>query len=148
MNRHTLFLTLCMVGVWAPTHAQNVDTGVVRLPQDIIYKGLAGSPQHVTLFGDPSQPDLYVERIRFLPTMKVMPHWHPDAVRAPAHFTSPLANNGTRASSRPIPPARYIPNPRERRIMHGKDGEVILQVTAIGPTGNVPSCTKPIASTE
>ena len=55
MNRHTatLFLSLCMVGVWAPAHAQNVDTGVVRFPQDIIYKGLAGSPQHVTLFGDP-----------------------------------------------------------------------------------------------
>jgi len=124
MNRHTatLYLCLCMVGVWAPAHAQNVDTGVVRFPQDIIYKGLAGSPQHVTLFGDPSQPGLYVDRIKFLPGTKVMPHWHPDAVRTVlivSGTTSPLANNGTRASSRPIPPARYIPNPRERRIMHG-----------------------------
>ena len=42
MNRHTatLYLCLCMVGVWAPAHAQNVDTGVVRFPQDIIYKDL------------------------------------------------------------------------------------------------------------
>ena len=43
MNRHTatLFLSLCMLGVWAPAHAQNVDTGVVRFPQDIICKGPA-----------------------------------------------------------------------------------------------------------
>jgi hypothetical protein len=83
MNRRTatLFLTLCMVGAWAPTHAQNVDTVVVRFPQDVIYKGLAGTPQHATLFGDSSQPGLYVDRIRFLPGTKVMPHWHPDAVR-------------------------------------------------------------------
>ena len=44
-------------------------------------KGLPGAPQHVTLFGDPSQPGLYVDRIKFPPGMKVMPHWHPDTVR-------------------------------------------------------------------
>ena len=37
------------------------------------------APQHVTLFGDSSQPGLYVDRIKFLLGMKVMPHWHPDA---------------------------------------------------------------------
>src|SRR6266478_4367574 len=80
MNPRTasLLLAICAAGVWAaPTHAQNVHTGVVKLPQDIIYKGLPGSPQHVTLFGDSSQPGLYVDRIKFLPGMKVMPHWHP-----------------------------------------------------------------------
>jgi hypothetical protein len=35
-------------------------------------------PQHVTLFCDASQPGLYVDRIKFLPGMKVMPHWHPN----------------------------------------------------------------------
>ena len=54
---------------------------VVKVPQDIVYKGLPGAPQHVTLFGDSSQPGLYVDRIKFLPGMKVMPHWHPDTVR-------------------------------------------------------------------
>ena len=67
MNRHTatLYLCLCMVGVWAPAHAQNVDTGVVRFPQDIIYKGLAGTPQHVTLFGDSSQSGLSSTALNF-----------------------------------------------------------------------------------
>src|SRR5882757_3299930 len=77
----SLLLAIFTAGVWFPARAQNVDTSVVKLPQDIIYKGLSGAPQHVTLFGDPSQPGLYVDRIKFMPGMKVMPHWHPDTVR-------------------------------------------------------------------
>src|SRR5437660_3259661 len=83
MNTRTvsLLLTICAAGAWVPAHAQNADASVVKLPQDIIYKGLPGAPQHVTLFGDPSQPGLYVDRIKFMPGMKVMPHWRPDTVR-------------------------------------------------------------------
>src|SRR5438093_6953023 len=77
----SLLLAICAAGVWSPAHAQDADTSVVKLPQDIIYKGLPGAPQHVTLFGDPSKPRLYVDRIKFLSGMKVMPHWHPDTVR-------------------------------------------------------------------
>jgi hypothetical protein len=55
MNTRTacLLLALCTAGAWWPAHAQNVDTSIVKLPQDITYKGLLGAPQHVTLFGDP-----------------------------------------------------------------------------------------------
>jgi hypothetical protein len=70
----SLLLAICAAGVWAPAHAQNADTSVVKLPQDIVYKGLSGAPQHATLFGDSSQPGLYVDRIKFMPGMKVMPH--------------------------------------------------------------------------
>ena len=77
----SLLLAICAAGVWAPAHAQNADTSVVKLPQDIVYKGLSGAPQHATLFGDPAKPGLYVDRIKFMPGMKVMPHWHPDTVR-------------------------------------------------------------------
>src|SRR5947207_9818452 len=77
----SLLLAICAAGVWAPAHAQDADISVVRLPQDIVYKGLPGAPQHVTLFGDSSRPGLYVDRIKFAPGMKVMPHWHPDSVR-------------------------------------------------------------------
>src|SRR5882757_7868472 len=83
MNTRTasLLLPICAAGVWASAYAQNADTSVVKLPQDIIYEGIPGAPQHVTLFGDPSKPGLYVDRIKFMPGMKVMPHWHPDTVR-------------------------------------------------------------------
>src|SRR3954467_8032662 len=67
----SFLLAICTVAVWVtPTHAQNAETTVVRLPQDIVYKGLPGAPQHVTLFGDSSQPGLYVDRIKFQPGMK------------------------------------------------------------------------------
>ena len=126
MNPRTaaLMLAICAAGVWASAHAQNADTGVVKLPQDIIYKGLPGAPQHVTLFGDSSQPGLYVDRIKFLPGMKVMPHWHPDTVRTvlvmSGTFYFAVGEQWDGASSRLILRGRYIPNPRDRRIMRGR----------------------------
>ena len=142
MNRHTatLFLTLCMVGVWAPTHAQNVDTGVVKFPQDIIYKGLPGSPQHVTLFGDSSQPGLYVDRIKFLPGMKVMPHWHPDAVRTvlvvSGTFYFAVGEQWDESKMRPYPVGTFLSEPaRTPHYAWAKDGEVIVQFMGLGPTG-------------
>jgi hypothetical protein len=80
MNRltGTLVAVLCTIAAWTLANAQTTETSVVKVPQDIVYKGLPGAPQHVTLFGDSSQPGLYVDRIKFLPGMKVMPHWHPD----------------------------------------------------------------------
>jgi hypothetical protein len=145
MNRRTatLFLSLCMVGAWAPTHAQNVDTGVVRFPQDVIYKGLAGTPQHATLFGDSSQPGLYVDRIKFLPGTKVMPHWHPDAVRTvlimSGTFYFAVGEQWDESKLKAYPAGTlYSEPPRTPHYAWAKDGEVILQVTAIGPSGNVP----------
>ena len=145
MNRHTatLILTLCMLGAWTPARAQSVDTGVVKLPQDIIYKGLAGSPQHVTLFGDPSQPGLYVDRIKFLPGMKVMPHRHPDAVRTVLVVSGTLyfavGEQWDESKLEAYPAGTlYSEPPRTPHYAWAKDGEVTLQVTAIGPTGNVP----------
>src|SRR3954466_5684846 len=108
MNTRTacLLLAVCTAGAWWPAHAQNTDTSIVKLPQDITYKGLPGAPQHVTLFGDSSQPGLYVDRIKFLPGMKVMPDWHPTqfvpswSCQAPS--ISPSASNGMSANSRLI----------------------------------------------
>jgi hypothetical protein len=120
----SLLLAICAAGVWAPAHAQNADTSVVKLPQDIVYKGLSGAPQHATLFGDSSQPGLYVDRIKFMPGMKVMPHWHPDSVRTvlvmSGTFYFAVGEQWDGASSRLILRGRYIPNPRDRRIMRGR----------------------------
>src|SRR5258706_16029245 len=61
----SLLLAICAAGVWAPAHAQNVDTSDVKLPPDIVYKGLSGAPQHATLFGDSTQPSLHTIRLAF-----------------------------------------------------------------------------------
>jgi hypothetical protein len=145
MNTRTayLLLALCMAGAWWPAHAQNVDTSIVKLPQDIIYKGLPGAPQHVTIFGDSSQPGLYVDRIKFLPGMKVMPHWHPDIVRTvlvmSGTFYFAVGEQWDESKLKPYPAGTLYSEPTKTpHYAWAKDGEVILQVTAIGPTGNTP----------
>jgi len=145
MNTRTaaLLLTICTAGVWVSAHAQNADTSVVKLPQDIIYKGLSGAPQHVTLFGDSSRPGLYVDRIKFMPGMKVMPHWHPDTVRTilvmSGTFYFAVGEQWDESKLKAYPAGTLYSEPaRSPHYAWAKDDEVILQVTAIGPTGNVP----------
>jgi len=143
--RATLFLlALCTAGgTWVSAHSQDTNTSVVRLPQDIVYKGLPGAPQHVTLFGDSSKPGLYVDRIKFASGMKVMPHWHPDAVRTvlvlSGTFYFAVGEQWDESQLQAYPPGTLYSEPaRTPHYAWAKDGEVILQVTAIGPTGNTP----------
>jgi len=149
MNTRTAFLLLaiCVAGVSAPAHAQDADTSVVKLPQDIIYKGLPGAPQHVTLFGDPSKPGLYVDRIKFMPGTKVMPHWHPDTVRTvlvmSGTFYFAVGEQWDESKLTAYPAGTLYSEPAKTpHYAWAKDGEVILQVTAIGPTGNTPIARK------
>src|SRR5215813_13928603 len=139
MNRRTVTLAaaLCTIAAWAPARAQTVETSVVKVPQDIVYKGLPGSPQHVTLFGDSSQPGLYVDRVKFAPGTKVMPHWHPDSVRTvlvlSGTFYFAIGEQWDESQLKAYPEPAGTPH-----YAWATDGEVILQVTAVGPTGNTP----------
>jgi quercetin dioxygenase-like cupin family protein len=37
--------------------------------------------QNAVLYGDPTKAGVYVQRTKFPPGTKVMPHWHPDEWR-------------------------------------------------------------------
>jgi len=52
----TVVAALCAAAAWAPARAQTVETSVVKLPQDIVYEGLPGAPQHVTCMAIPRSP--------------------------------------------------------------------------------------------
>src|SRR5262245_23088843 len=139
MNTPTarLLLALCTAGACWPAHAQNVDTSIVKLPQDITYKGLPGAPQHVTLFGDPSQPGLYVDRIKFLPGMKVMPHWHPDTVRTvlvmSGTFYFAVGEQWDESKLIPYPAGTLYSEPAKTpHYAWAKDGEVICRSLRLG----------------
>jgi quercetin dioxygenase-like cupin family protein len=143
--RTALFLlALCTAGgTGVPAQSQDANTGVLTLPQDIIYKGLPGAPQHVTLFGDSSKPGLYVDRIKFAPGMKVMPHWHPDSVRTvlvlSGTFYFAVGEQWDESQLKAYPAGTLYSEPAGTpHYAWAKDGEVILQVTAVGPTGNTP----------
>jgi quercetin dioxygenase-like cupin family protein len=143
--RTILFLlALCTAaGTWVSAQSQDANTGVLRLPQDIVYKGLPGAPQHVTIFGDSSKPGLYVDRIKFAPGTKVMPHWHPDSVRTvlvlSGTFYFAVGEQWDESQLKAYPAGTLYSEPAGTpHYAWAKDGEVILQVTAIGPTGNTP----------
>jgi hypothetical protein len=75
-------LVLCVALVATLAYAQGTDTSVLKLPQDIEFKGpLSGPPQTVVLYGDPTKPGVFVSRVKFSAGWKDPPHWHPDEVR-------------------------------------------------------------------
>jgi quercetin dioxygenase-like cupin family protein len=114
--------------------------GVVKLPEEIEFKGpLSGAPQTVVLYGDPSKPGLFVTRVRFSPGWKDMPHWHPDEARTVAvlsgtfYFGSGEAWDETKMKAYPAG-TFYSEPPRAPHFTWAKDGEVVIQVTGIGPS--------------
>ena len=61
-----ILLAFGTVGLSASASAQSAGTGVLKLPQDIEFKGpLTGAPQTVVLYGDPSKPGVFVTRVKF-----------------------------------------------------------------------------------
>jgi quercetin dioxygenase-like cupin family protein len=135
-----VLLALCTAGgTWVS--AQDTSTSVVRLPDGIVFTEHPGAPQHVTLFGDSSKPGLYVDRIKFPSGTKVMPHWHPDAVRTvlvlSGTFYFAVGEQWDESLLKPFPAGTLYSEPAKTpHYAWAKDDEVILQVTAIGPTGN------------
>lgn len=146
MNTRALAIVI-ITAVGASVHAQSPDPGVVKFPEDIVYHGLPGAPQHVTIFGDSSKPGLYVDRIRFEKGRKVMPHWHPDPVRTvlvmSGTFYFGVGETFDESKLKAYPAGTFYSEPAGTpHFAWAKDGEVILQITAIGPTGNVPASQK------
>ena len=146
MSTRALYFSLAigLAATWAmPVHAQTAEPNVVKLPQDIVYTGHPGAPQHVTIYGDSSKPGMYVDRIKFTKGTKVMPHWHPDTVRTvlvmSGTFYFAVGEQWDESKLKAYPAGTLYSEPAKTpHYAWAKDGDVILQVTAMGPTGNVP----------
>jgi quercetin dioxygenase-like cupin family protein len=137
------YLTIALAGAAtiAIAHAESSDTAILRLPNDIVFKGpLTGPPQTVVLYGDPSKPGLFVTRVRFSPGWKDMPHWHPDPARTGVvlsgtfYFGSGEVWDETKFKAYPAG-TFYSEPPKAPHFTWAKDGEVIIQLTGIGPSG-------------
>ena len=137
-----LVLAFGTVGLSALAYAQGTDTGVLKLPQDIEFKGpLPGPPQTVVLYGDPTKPGaFYVSRVRFLAGWKDPPHWHPDEVRTVVVLSGTLyfgsGDKWDETKFRAYPAGTFYSEPSKApHFSWAKDGEVIIQITGIGPSG-------------
>ena len=120
-----------------------VPLGGAALPDEIHYKGLPGAPQIATLFGDPAKPGIFVQRVKFPAGIKVMPHFHPDEPRTIAVMSGTLyfglGDQWDENKLQAFPAGTFFTEaPKVSHFVWAKDGDVIVQLTSVGPTGNVP----------
>jgi quercetin dioxygenase-like cupin family protein len=109
--------------------------------KDMEFKGpLTGAPQTAILYGDPTRPGVFVTRVKFSAGWKDPPHWHPDEVRTVAvlsgtfYFAS--GEKWDESKFKPYPAGTFYSEPSKApHSTWAKDGEVIIQVTGIGPSG-------------
>src|SRR5262245_14534311 len=144
MNRRAFTYLVSAFGALGPSAlaaAQDAGTGVLKLPQDIEFKGpLTGPPQTVVLYGDPAKPGVFVSRVEFPSGWKDPPHWHPDEMRTVVVLSGTLyfgSGDKWDESKLTAYPAGtfYSEPPRAPHFSWAKDGEVIIQITCIGPSG-------------
>jgi quercetin dioxygenase-like cupin family protein len=132
-----LLIAFGTVVIPAYSHAQDA---TIRLPHDITYKAaLAGTPGVAVLFGDPTKPGVYVVRVRVPAGMKLMPHWHPDEVRTvvvlSGTFLHGYGEQWDETKLKLHPPGTFFSEPpKAPHFAWAKDDEVILQITATGPS--------------
>ena len=136
-----LALALCATTLPGSVYAQSSGTGILKLPQDIEFKGpLGGAPQTAVLYGDPTKPGIFVTRVKFSSGWKDMPHSHPDEIRTVAvlsgtfYFAS--GDKWDESKFKAYPAGTFYSEPANApHFTWAKDGEVVLQITAVGPTG-------------
>jgi hypothetical protein len=138
-NRICVALAL-LLGVAAGVNAQDSGGSVVKLPRDIVFKAPASpGPETTVLYGNPSQPGVFVMRAKFPAGFKVTPRWRPDewrtAVVLSGTFYYGLGDRWDESKLVAYPPGTFFSHPsKHTHFAWAKDGEVIIQFTAMGPT--------------
>ena len=137
--RRALSALLLAVSV-ASAQAQDATPSIVKLPDQIEYKGLPAALRIATLYGDPDKPGVFVQRIKFPAGLKLMPHYHPDTPRTVAVLSGTLyyafGSVWDEGKLKALPAGTFFTEPPEAaHFAWAKDGEVVLQLTSIGPTG-------------
>src|SRR5262245_15432825 len=137
-------IVLLVTGISVASYAQSTQPSI-KFPNDIEFKApLSPGPQNAVLYGDPTKAGVYVQRTKFPPGLKVMPHWHPDPWRTAVVLSGTLyfgvGEQWDESKMRAYPTGTFFSEPAKMpHFAWAKDGEVIRQVPAMGP-----ACTTPI----
>jgi hypothetical protein len=141
MRTKRICLVLALVtGAAAGANAQGAGGSVVKLPRDIVFKVPASpGPETVVLYGSPSKPGVFVMRAKFPAGFKVTPRWRPDewrtAVVLSGTFYYGIGEQWDESKLVAYPPGTFFSHPSKHpHFAWAKDGEVIIQFTAMGPT--------------
>ena len=146
MGRNRVGLVLLLVSaVAASAHAQGAGESLAIMPNDIVWKAPAvGSGPHTAVtYGDPTKPGVYVVRVKFPAGIKLMPHFHPDEWRTgivlSGNYYFALGEQWDESKLKPYPAGTFFSEPKGApHFVWAKDGEVIVQFTAMGPTAVIP----------
>lgn len=141
INKMTLVLALT-AGFTFAAQAQNAADSVVKLPSKIKYKAppKQPGPETVVLYGNPTKPGVFVMRAKFPAGYKITPRWRPDAWRTAVvlsgTFYYGVGERWDESKLKAYPPRTFFAHPSKHpHFAWAKDGEVIVQFTAMGPTG-------------
>lgn len=144
MRVHKACIMLVLVtGIAAGAYAQGADPAV-KFPDKIEFKApVSPGPQTAVLYGDPTKAGVYVSRVKLASGLKIMPHWHPDEWRTAVVLSGTLyfglGEQWDESKMRAYPAGTFFSEPTKTpHYVWAKDGEVILQITAMGPTGTTP----------
>ena len=130
-----------LVATGVSAYAQSDSEAVVKLPDQIEWKAppMVGGASTAILYGDPTKAAAYVTRTKFPAGLKVMPHTHPDDWRTVVVLFGTiyfgLGDTWDEGKLKPFPAGTFFSEPKDTpHFVWAKDGEVIVQVTAMGPT--------------
>jgi hypothetical protein len=116
-----------------PAAAVCVLPGEVTWQRDPHVHGL----ETATLFGDPSAPGPYVQRIRFPDNCRLRPHWHPNEARMVTVLRGTLyfafGDRFDESRLRALPAGTFFIEPKDTAHYALTKGEVVLQLNAVGP---------------
>ena len=101
-----------------------------------------GTNEQAILYGDPSKPGLYVARIKWYPGNMSRPHFHQND-----RFFAVISGTWWMGTGEKFDPDSTVPAPAGSYVIHhagkvhydgAKDGEVVIQVSGMGPATAIP----------
>jgi quercetin dioxygenase-like cupin family protein len=132
-------LLLCVGPGWARGESL---APVEATPDQLTWVRDARGYEQALIVGDPARPGLYTAHIRFPPGLRIVPHFHPDDRIVTVLAGAVLFAYGERfdeAALRRFPAGSVWTEPAGRpHFAWARDGEVLLQVIGLGPSGTTP----------
>ena len=141
------FLTALVTALAAASGAAaDIDAAAMtyQLPAQIPWRDSLTNPgvKQAVLYGDPSKPGPYIQRVKWLPGHMSRPHFHPND-----RFIVVLSGTWWAGTGEKFDPDSTVPLPAGSFVTHyggkvhydgAKDEEVVLQIHGIGPATSTP----------
>ena len=126
----------------ASAHAQSFSESLAIAPDEIVWKAnpFGRGLETAIMYGDPTKSGPYVLRVKFPAGLKLMPHFHPDEWRTGVVLSGTyyfgLGEQWDETKLKSYSAGTFFSEPKGTpHFVWAKDGEVIVQFTAMGPTG-------------